>query len=356
MLPPGDFLLLGAGGKMGQGIAELLLATIAEEALSTGIFSRRLTLVDPLSDRLVLLKHRLEKTARTFAERSIVSLRKKFQEGTSNREKVENFASYLLDQCFFERGIEGVRGELFVFEAAAEDVQIKTELFSRLAKQLPKNALFFTNTSAIPIASLAKPIPGRLAGLHFYNPPPLQPIVEVVIPKDGDKALLTTIEALLAGWKKERVDSPDIVGFIGNGFMIPEIENALSLLPKLSVDQINQLTKEKLFRPLGIFELVDFVGRDIVVAIGKVMGKDLTGVLNLPPTKRSTHHRKKMTEEEAIAEINKENNPSVHAYLEMLKKISSDLFCKGVDQKALEKVLKLGFHHTFVPWDTRLKA
>ena len=189
MLTPGDFLLLGAGGKMGQGIAELLLETLAQEAIETGTFSRNMTCVDPLRDRLITLRHRLEKKGRSLAEKMIVPLREKFPEGISNQEVVENFVAHLLDRCLFERGLENAKEELFVFEAAAEDSQVKIDLFSKLDKQLPKEALFFTNTSAIPIKELEKPIPARLAGLHFYNPPSMQTIVEVVVPKKQGKTI-----------------------------------------------------------------------------------------------------------------------------------------------------------------------
>jgi len=353
MLTSGDLLLVGLG-KMGQGIAELLIDRMAQEALDEGKFSRVLTCVDPIQAQLVATRHRLEKRGRSFAEKMIVPLRKKFHNGTSNQEIVESFVSNLLDHCLFERGLEACKEALFVFEAAAEDLKIKTDLFTKLSKQLPKEALFFTNTSAIPIKELEKPIVGRLAGLHFYNPPPVQPIIEVVVPANAHPKLSLTISELLAGWKKEEVLSPDIPGFIGNGFMIPEIEMALSMLSNHSVEELNQMTREKLGRPLGIFELVDFVGRDIVIAIGKVMGKDLSGVSRLPPPHKLAHH-KKIGEAEVVEKINQDNDPLLQDYLKGLNTIASNLIEKGVLRENLEKVLKQGFHHSFVPWDKRLK-
>jgi 3-hydroxyacyl-CoA dehydrogenase len=347
---------------MGQGIAELLVQKIGEEALEEGGFSRRLTLVDPSMQGLTAVRRKLERRGRSFAEKEIVSLRKRFSFGVSNRDYVEKFTEALLDQCFFERGIDGIQQELFIFEATKEDEALKLELLKTLSKKLSKEALFFSNTSSIPIHRLEKPIHGRLAGLHFYNPATHQPIVEVVILPKSSPWFSPLIDDLLKSWQKERVESPDIPGFIGNGFLIPEIELALSFLPEKSVEEVNSLTRDELFHPMGIFELADFVGRDTIIAIAKMMGEKkfpliLKELPTLPLSKKS-EERKKISEDAALEGLKKnlKKDPGLKAFLEGLKKISEDLIQEGVDEQALERVLKGGFRQLFVPWDRRFET
>ena len=142
---------------------------------------------------------------------------------------------------------------------------------------------FFTNTSSIPISTLEKEagIAGRIVGLHFYNPPPVQKLLEIIRTHHTESELVMLADEIAKELNKTVVYAPDFAGFIGNGQFLREVSYAVDLAQEISKDYglskaiylINEATRELLLRPMGIFEVVDYVGVTVCDSIMSVMQK-----------------------------------------------------------------------------------
>lgn len=264
--------VIGAAGKMGKGISLLLLQKLSIELLY---------LIDTEENALYCLISYFDAELKRYAEKNINAMREKYPYLVSNQEVIEAFVKESLQKLRLSTHIEDVKIVDFVFEAAIEEEEVKQCIFSKLREQTPSSTLFFTNTSSIPIAPLAEKtkLIGRLGGFHFYNPPPIQPLVELIVPKEMREISLNFVKEL----GKKAVFSADIAGFIGNGQFIREIgvacelvqEEALKRPLHEAIDYIDRITYEKLLRPMGIFQLVDYVGIDVCDRIASIMSKYL---------------------------------------------------------------------------------
>src|SRR5258708_35326088 len=162
-----------------------------------------------------------------------------------------------------------------VIEAAIEDLRLKKELFAQLDQICPPDAILASNTSSIPIIQLATATkrPGRVLGMHFFNPVPIMQLIELV------RALPTSDEALEAVRKVgERLGKPMIVskdrgGFIINYLLIPYMLDAVRMLEQgfASKEDIDIGMMLGASYPMGPFTLADFVGLDTCVHIADVL-------------------------------------------------------------------------------------
>ncbi len=288
--------VIGAAGKMGSGIATLLLQEMARlEAELTGAIGSgqyRLILIDANGTGLDALKPYLRNQLRKYAERTINALRSYFSANPaliSNGEIIDYFVTQALDLVHMETEITKASPAKLIFEAIVEDVDIKSQVFQSLARLTTKDALFLTNTSSIPIHVLDEKghLQQRLIGFHFYNPPAVQKLVELILPayiEDPFKHLALELASRL---QKIVVQSKDIAGFIGNGHFIRELLYACEKVHELSrihslpqsICMINKVTQDFLIRPMGIFQLIDYVGIDICQNICHIMSTYLPGEL-----------------------------------------------------------------------------
>lgn len=270
--------VVGAGGKMGSGIALLLLLTLQE--------THTLTLIDQNEDSLVLLKKYLKDQLKKEAERGIIALRglyKDRQDLVENREIIEFHVEKKLDSVFFATSLEEAKNKDLIFEAIFENVDLKSDVLKSLGN-FSQNALILSNTSAIPIHYLEEKaqLKGRMAGFHFYNPPAVQKLLELIVPEES---LIAPCEAIAKELGKTVVIAKDVAGFIGNGIFMREILFSIRLLNTLIEEKsmpfskvlttLDGITKTFLFRPMGIFQLTDYVGIDVAVNVCKVMAEFL---------------------------------------------------------------------------------
>lgn len=163
----------------------------------------------------------------------------------------------------------------FIVEAAVEDLSIKRELFKRLDEVLPSNTVLASNTSSFSITSLA-PATKRatvVVGMHFFNPPSIMKLVEVVRGKQtSDETVKATCElAMTLG--KVPVVCKDTPGFIVNRVARPFYGEALRLLGEgvASVDEIDRIVRLSGGFKMGPFELMDLIGIDVNFAVTKSM-------------------------------------------------------------------------------------
>ncbi len=158
----------------------------------------------------------------------------------------------------------------FVIEAALESLVLKRSIFETLDESSAPTAILATNTSALSIASIAATTkrPNRVVGLHFFNPAPLMPLVEVIAGPATDQSVATAASDLATSWGKTAVQSADSPGFIVNRINRPFTLRALRLIERgsASIEAVDQAVREAGF-PLGPFELMDLTGIDVTLAV-----------------------------------------------------------------------------------------
>lgn len=277
-------VVLGAAGKMGSGIALLLLQELA------GMKESSLTLLDTNQQGLVGLQKYLRDHLRKYAERNINHLRKLFHDDKDlidNADMIDAFIENGMGRTRFVSSLDECRNATMIFEAILEDVDVKSDVFLKLRKIADPEALYFTNTSSIPIHVLQERslIAGRVIGFHFYNPPAVQKLLEIIVPRGVKEGVFEAALEVGKRLNKIIVLSEDIAGFIGNGHFIPEVKEACYQVEQLrkemslpeAVCTVNTVTQDYLLRPMGIFQLVDYVGIDVVQHISQVMTKYLSG-------------------------------------------------------------------------------
>jgi len=280
--------VIGAAGKMGSGISALVTQEMLNLKLKNPQKSFRLYLIDVNEDGLDGLQKYLKSQLVKNAEKTIVALRKTYESRADLVENCEIIDAYVNDglamlRCGTEFAL--AKSSKIVFEAVFENEELKIKILKQLKDICSKEALFFTNTSSIPVGFLAKEagLENRIIGYHFYNPPIVQKLVEVICADGTSKEFQELSMEFGKRLRKTLFPSNDVSGFIGNGHFIRDGLYALSeverLKKKYSLPEamyiINEITQNFLVRPMGIFQLIDYVGIDVFQCILRVMSKHL---------------------------------------------------------------------------------
>jgi 3-hydroxybutyryl-CoA dehydrogenase len=159
----------------------------------------------------------------------------------------------------------------FVIEAIIEEVGAKREIFRALEGVVAADAILATNTSSLSIAALAGrcALPARVIGVHFFNPAPVMPLVEIVPALTTSAEVTAAARALVDGWGKITVVASDTPGFIVNRIARPFYGEALRILEEGIADcaTIDWAMREIGGFRMGPFELMDFIGNDVNYAV-----------------------------------------------------------------------------------------
>ncbi len=162
-----------------------------------------------------------------------------------------------------------------LIEAVIEDGAVKTDIFRRADETLPPAAILASNTSSIPITSLAAATarPDRVVGMHFFNPVPVLKLVEVIRGLDTSDATAAAIVALAHDLGKTPAEARDFPGFVSNRILMPYInEAAYALLEGVAEPEaIDTIAKLGFAHPMGPLALADLIGLDTCVAIMEVL-------------------------------------------------------------------------------------
>ena len=274
--------VIGAGGKMGRGISLVLLKTIIAPATFTSMKDARLILIDNSLESLSTLRVYLKTQLLKFAERNINQIREIYREDLKLIDNSEIIDRYIEDGMSIIQTSTDVgccQNSLMIFEAIFESLDLKTSIYRRLKNIVPKECYFFSNTSSIPISEIDNQaeLDHRIIGFHFYNPPAIQKLVEVISTAKTPKNLLSLSDVLIGSFGKIKVPSNDIAGFIGNGHFIREGLSIIKHLNDLPYQQdqgiyhLNQIVANVMLRPMGMFQLIDYVGLDVFSMICKTM-------------------------------------------------------------------------------------
>ena len=277
--------VLGAAGKMGSGIVLLTLLEMAKLSFKPENKDKTyiLNAIDVSDSALNGLINYLRTQILRAAEKTTVQLRELYKERKDLIENQDVIDQYINDVLLILRPTTNMNAaykSLMVFEAVSENPDLKVKLYSDI-KTNNEQAWFFTNTSSIPINELDEKanLDGRIIGFHFYNPPAIQKLVELIVAESTEKGLIEFAKTYAKNIGKIIVPSRDIAGFIGNGHFMRDAIYAIDEVEKLSPDlslpeaiyTINRVSQDFLIRPMGIFQLIDYVGLDVCVYIMSVM-------------------------------------------------------------------------------------
>ncbi|MFN2469179.1 MAG: 3-hydroxyacyl-CoA dehydrogenase family protein [Gaiellaceae bacterium] len=242
----GHVLVVGAG-QMGGGIAQVVAAS-----------GRRVSLYD---------------SAPGAAERALGAMR-------ASLERLAAKGGAAPDQVLVrvEPAGEVVAADLMI-EAVVEDSAVKEDVFRRADAILPPEAVLASNTSSIPITSLGAVTgrPERVVGMHFFNPAPMLPLVEVIRGRQTSDETATAITALARELGKTPAEARDHPGFVSNRILMPFINEAVHTLHEgvAEAEAIDQVARLGFGHPMGPLALADLIGLDTCVAIMDVLHEGL---------------------------------------------------------------------------------
>ena len=174
-----------------------------------------------------------------------------------------------------------------VIEAAPENLELKKDLFARLAAA-SKGSLLATNTSSIPISEIAAATtrPEDVVGIHFFNPPVMMPLVEVVKgSKTSDDSVSRAVEFCKSLGKQVVVCKKDVPGFIVNRILGPMMNEAAWAVARgeATTRQVDSCCVYKVGLPMGLFELADYTGIDVIYAASQTMKSREPGSMPVAP-------------------------------------------------------------------------
>ena len=254
--------VLGAG-VMGHGIAEVAALAGCE-----------VSLYDVKQEFINSALDRIKWSVSKFAEKKTIT-----------EEKAAAAISRIKGTLNLE---DAVKNADVVIEAAPEDLKIKRDLFAKVGSAAPKGALLASNTSTLPISEIA-PSSGRessFVGIHFFNPPPLMPLVEVIRGNGTSPESFALAVGLGRRFGKEVVlCEKDVPGFIVNRILGPLLNEAAWSLSRgeATVEQIDSMALSRVGLPMGLFELADYSGIDTIYKAGEaVRSRDASNVLVAP--------------------------------------------------------------------------
>lgn len=271
---------------MGRGIAALMAVQMLRSKLRTKSSGHyRLNLMDLDHSYLNAALGYIEGEVVRWAETHINELKELYSDRDDiidNEDHIEQFARDVRPLIVTGTRTVVMEGSSLVFEAMIENEELKIKVFKEAEELCGDDTLYFTNTSSIPIQALddGAELGGRIIGYHFYNPPPKQRLLELITSGNTDTELIDIAKKLAERLEKTVVESNDIAGFIGNGHFMRECIYAAEEIKKLvaggmreaeAIYTVNEISRSYLQRPMGIFQLMDYVGIDVVQKILKVM-------------------------------------------------------------------------------------
>jgi len=184
-------------------------------------------------------------------------------------------AETLSNISIFTEISEGVEYASLVIEAATENIDLKLKIFQQLDTACSEDTILATNTSSISITQIAAVTsrPEQVIGMHFMNPVPIMPLVEIIAGYSTSEEVLSFTKDLTEEIGKTPVIVNDYPGFVANRILIPMINEAIETLYSgvAGVQEIDTIMKLGMAHPMGPLELADFIGLDVCLSILEVM-------------------------------------------------------------------------------------
>jgi 3-hydroxybutyryl-CoA dehydrogenase len=238
-----EHVLVVGAGQMGGGIAQVVAAS-----------GRRVSLYDEAPGAVERALGAMEKSLARLAEKG----------GAAPAEVLGRVSA----------ADEIVAADLMI-EAVVEDAEVKEDVFRRADQALPSEAILASNTSSIPITSLAAVTsrPDKVIGMHFFNPVPVLQLVEVIRALQTSDATAAAIVALAEDLGKTPAEANDFPGFVSNRVLMPFVNEAAYALMEgvAEAEAIDTIARLGFAHPLGPLALADLIGLDTCVSIMEVL-------------------------------------------------------------------------------------
>lgn len=214
---------------------------------------------------------KLNDIKKEFVENGI----QKMKDGLNRQVKKEPMTQEEVDQLLGRitpsTQYEDVKDIDLVVEAATENEEIKLNIFKELDKQAPKHTILASNTSSLSITKIAGATkrPDKVIGLHFFNPVPVMPLIELNIALTTSDETTKAMEAVGKTINKTVVNVKDAPGFAVNRILVPMINEAIFVVDTgiATIEEVDEAMKLGANHPMGPLELADFIGLDTVLAI-----------------------------------------------------------------------------------------
>ncbi|HVD86016.1 MAG TPA: 3-hydroxyacyl-CoA dehydrogenase NAD-binding domain-containing protein [Solirubrobacterales bacterium] len=208
-----------------------------------------------------------------LAEAGAVALAEALDKGASRGRWSEEEAKAASTRVGTAAELEDLRGCQLVIEAAPERLELKQDLFKSLAEELGPETVLATNTSSLRVSDIATgvPHPERVVGMHFFNPPVLMKLVEVVAAKASSEAALAAATEVAEGMGRTPIRAADSPGFVANRLARPFSLESLRILGDgvAAAETIDRVVRLGGGFRMGPFELLDLIGLDVNLEIAR---------------------------------------------------------------------------------------
>ena len=210
---------------------------------------------------------------------------------------------------------QAVQSADLVIEAVPEIMELKKKVYAELDKVADSRIIFASNTSTLPITEIANTTsrPEKFVGIHFFNPPQLMKLVEVIPGQKTNKDVVDLTVNFVKSVKKEPVIcKKDVPGFIVNRLFIPMVHEACWLKERsgYTMEQIDSAVKFTMGFPMGIFELADFTGMDVIhKATIELQLRDKKVILPHPDVEK-LYNEKKLGQKYPLIMENENHSPN----------------------------------------------
>lgn len=240
----------------------------------TGIMGSGIAEVAALAGFDVTIRSRRQSRAEEAQARLATSLDRQVEKGKLDATERDR----ALARVRTTSDIESLAGCDLVVESVVEDLDVKRQLFAQLDQVCSNDTILATNTSTLAVTDVAMATerPDRVVGLHFFNPAPRMPLVEVVPAAATDRATVDAARRFAEDCGKETVTVKDNAGFVVNALLFPYLNGAVKMLDAgvASREDIDTAMKGGCGYPMGPLELLDLIGLDTSVSIMDALHAD----------------------------------------------------------------------------------
>jgi 3-hydroxybutyryl-CoA dehydrogenase len=230
----------------------------------------------------------LADASRSVLETAAVRIGEMFEKGISRGKVTAEERDAALGRIRYEASLgDAVGGSDLVIEAVPERLELKRDIFADVARLVSPETLLASNTSSLSISSIASglPSPGRVLGLHFFNPVPVMKLVEIVRGADTTDETVDAARAFTASIGKTPIVVADSPGFASSRLGVVLGLEAMRMLEQgvASAEDIDRAMELGYNHPMGPLKLTDLVGLDVRLAIAEHLHRTLGGATYEPP-------------------------------------------------------------------------
>jgi 3-hydroxybutyryl-CoA dehydrogenase len=210
-----------------------------------------------------------------FVQKGLASINKQLNRNVEKGKLTEEGKAEIVGRIKPVEYVEHADRADLVIEAITENMELKSSLFQELDRICPPHVILATNTSSLPITEIAAVTSraSRVIGMHFMNPVPVMPLVEVIRGLETSQEVFDVIYELTEKMGKTPVEVNDFPGFVSNRILMPMINEAVYTVYEgvASVESVDKVMKLGMNHPMGPLELADFIGLDTCLSIMEIL-------------------------------------------------------------------------------------